>query len=93
MTSEFSLTLERINASFIRIPDRLSNPKGEAARAEYFKIFGSCIFGHHQEEGGLYLSLPFQTALLTDPVLYIVGGGLLVLDHPIRSGHVDFPVK
>lgn len=93
MMSEFSLTVDRINASFMRIPDRLSNPKGESARSEYFKIFGSCILGHYQEEGGLYLSLPFQTVLLTDPVLYIVAGGLLVLDHPIRSGQSEFAIN
>lgn len=90
MTNEYVLTLARINDSITRVPDRLSSPKGEAARSEYVCIFGVCINGHEHNEGGLYLTLPFQTALLTDPVLYIVGGGLLVLDHPTRSGQSEF---
>ena len=90
MTNEYALTLARINDSIMRVPDRLSNPKGEAARSEYVRIFGVCINGHEHNEGGLYLTLPFQTALLTDPVLYIVGGGLLVMEHPTRSGQSDF---
>jgi hypothetical protein len=90
MTNDYTLALGRINDSITRVPDRLSNPKGEAARSEYVGIFGVCINGHEQNEGGLYLALPFQTALLTDPVLYIVGGGLLVLDHPTRSGQSEF---
>ena len=90
MTNEFTLTLARIQDSIMRVPDRLSNSKGEAARSEFAKIFGRVIIGHEQKEGGLYLALPFQTSLLTDPVLYIVAGGLLVLDHPTRPGASEF---
>ena len=90
MNNEFSLTIARISDSITRVPDRLSNPEGEATRAEFARIFEQCIIGHEQKEGGLYLALPFQTSLLTDPVLYIVGGGLLVLDHPTRSGASEF---
>ena len=90
MNNEFSLSLALIQASITRLPDRLSNPKGEALQAEYAHIFGDCIAGHEYKEGGLYLALPFQASLLTDPVLYIVAGGLLVLDHPTRSGASEF---
>lgn len=90
MNNEFALTLARINDSIMRVPDRYSNPKGEASRSEFAAIFGQCIIGQEHKEGGLYLALPFQTSLLTDPVLYIVAGGLLVLDHPTRPGASEF---
>ena len=89
MTNEYTHTLARINDSIKRIPDRLSTPKGEDVRSEFARIFGQVIIGH-QFEGGLYLTLPFQASLLTDPVLYVVAGGLLVLDHPTRSGESEF---
>ncbi len=90
MNNELALTLARINNSITRIPDRLSNQKGETIRAEYARIFGMSVLGQQEREGGLYLTLPFQTSLLTDPVLYIVAGGLLVLDHPTRSSASEF---
>lgn len=90
MNIELSLAIARIKASITRVPDRLSNPKGEDARSEFARIFGHVIRGHEQKEGGLYLTLPFQTSLLTDPVLYAVAGGLLVLDHPARPRAGEF---
>jgi hypothetical protein len=90
MTNEYTHTLARINDSIKRIPDRLSTPKGEDVRSEFAEIFGRVIIGHENKDGGLYLTLPFQVSLLTDPVLYIVAGGLLVLDHPTRSGASEF---
>ena len=90
MTNEYTQTLARIQDSIKRIPDRLSTPEGEDVRSEYAGIFGRVIIGHQNKEGGLYLTLPFQVSLLTDPVLYIVAGGLLVLDHPTRSGASEF---
>lgn len=90
MSNEYTLTLARLQDSIKRIPDRLSPPQGEDARSEFARIFGQVIIGHENKEGGLYLALPFQTSLLTDPVLYIVAGGLLVLDHPTRSGASEF---
>ena len=62
MTNEYALTLARINDLITRVPDRLSNPKGEAARSEYVRIFGVCINGHENKDGGLYTTLPFQMA-------------------------------
>jgi hypothetical protein len=90
MSNEYNLTLARIKDSIERILDSLSNPKGEETRSEFARIFGKIIIGHEDKENGLYLALPFQTSLLTDPVLYIVAGGLLVLDHPDRSGASEF---
>jgi len=90
MTNEYTQTLARIHDSIKRIPDRLSTPEGEAARSEFAVIFGQVIIGHEDKDGGLYLTLPFQTSLLTDPVLYVVAGALLVLDHPIRRGASEF---
>ena len=86
MNNEFTLSLARINDAAMRVPDRLCNPKGEALRSEYARIFGIGLLGHEQREGWQYLTLPFQTSLLTDPVLYLIAGGLLVLDHPTRQG-------
>ena len=90
MTNEYTLSLARIQDSIKRIPDRLSTPKGEDVRSEFASIFGRVLLGHEDKSGGLYLALPFQVSLLTDPVLYIVAGGLLVLDHPTRSGESEF---
>jgi len=90
MTKEFTLTLARINDSITRVPDRLSNPKGEAMRSEYARIFGIGLLGHEQKEGWQYLTVPFQASLFTDPVLYLIAGGLLVLDHPTRPGASEF---
>lgn len=90
MANEFTLTVARINDSITRIPDRLSNSKGEEIRAEYARNFGLGVLGHEQKDGALYMALPFQTALLTDPVLYIVAGGMLLLDHPTRDGAYEF---
>lgn len=90
MANEYSLTLARIQDSIKRIPDRLSTPKGEDVRSKFAQIFGRVLLGHEDKSGGLYLALPFQVSLLTDPVLYIVGGGLLVLDHPTRSCASEF---
>ena len=88
MDNEYTLTLARIDDSIMRIPDRLSTPQGEAIRSEFARIFGLAIAGHEYKE--LYLKLPFQVSLLTDPVLYVVAGGLLVLDHPTRSSASEF---
>lgn len=86
MNNEFALTLARVNDSIMRVPDRYSNLKGEALRAEYARIFGIGLLGHEQRGGWQYLTLPFQAALLTDPVLYLIAGGLILLDHPTRRG-------
>jgi hypothetical protein len=90
MTNEYTHTLARINDSIKLIPDRLSTPKGEDVRSEFAEIFGRVIIGHENKDGGLYLTLPFQVPLLTDPVLYVIAGGLLVLDHPTRRGESEF---
>lgn len=91
--NDFELCTARATDSILRIRDRLSNAKGGAAvRAECARIFGERILGHQHEGGGFYLALPFQTALLTDPVLYIVGGGLLLLDHPTQSGQGELAI-
>jgi hypothetical protein len=93
MNHELTHATARVTGSILRIPDRLSTPQGAPARAAYARIFANCIAGHLEEEGWLYLSLPFQVALLTDPLLYIVAGGLLVLDHPTQSGQSQFALE
>ncbi len=90
MSNEYTLTLARVKDSIKRIPDPLSNPNGEDTRSAFARIFGQVIIGHEDKDGALYLTLPFQVSLLTDPVLFIVAGGLLVLDHPTRSGASEF---
>ena len=91
--NEFFDTLTRIKSSIVRVPDRLSTVDGEATRAEFARIFGKCIIGQQDKEGGLYLALPFQTCLLTDPILYVVPNGLLVLDHPTKSEQFEFAIR
>ena len=90
MDHELTLATIRVNASITRVPDRYSNQKNAALRAEHARVFGLCIGGQEQKAGWLYVTLPFQVSLLTDPVLYVVAGGLLVLDHPTRSGASEF---
>lgn len=80
--TEFEEITTRIKASISRIPDRLTD-KGTAIRAEYSGIFSQCI-GGHEADPDFYSALPFQVSLHTDPHIYIVGGGLLVLDHPTK---------
>jgi hypothetical protein len=74
------------------VPDRLSTPAGETVRKRYAEHFAALISGHLHDDG-LWLTLPFQAALLTDPILFIVGGGLVVLDHPTVQGHAEFALK
>ena len=93
MTTEFIETLNRISGSIARLPDRLSTPGGESTRTEYAHIFARCIAGHLAEHDGLYMTLPFQVSLLTDPFLFIVSGGLLVLDHPTQPQQFDFAIS
>ncbi len=85
MNNEVIEILTKITDSINRMPDKLSNSSGEINRAIYAKIFGKCIIGHldHAEYG--YMALPFQASLLTDPIIFIVGCGHVILDHPMRD--------
>lgn len=83
--TEFEEITGRIKASVNRVPDRLTarGAPGLASRAEFSRIFAQCILAH--EANADFISvLPFQVSLLTDPHIYIVAGGLLVLDHPTK---------
>lgn len=75
----------RVKASITRLPDSLTarGAAGLACRAEFSRIFAQCIVGH-ETDPDFFASLPFQASLLTDPHIYIVGGGLLVLAHPTK---------
>ena len=90
-TNEFFDTLTCIKSSIVRVPDRLSTVDGEATRAEFARIFGKCVIG--REDTTYLLTLPFQAALLTDPILYGVGSGFIVLDHPTQSGQYGFAIE
>ena len=83
--NEYEEITARVKASITRIPDSLTahGANGLACRAEFSRIFAQCIVGH-EADPDFFSSLPFQASLLTDPHIYIVGGGLLVLDHPTR---------
>ena len=80
----------RVTNSITRVPDRLSTPDGESIRTEYARIFGKCIAAGLANSGGLYLDLPFQASLLTDPVMFATHGALVVLDHPTRPEQYEF---
>lgn len=92
MSNEFFDTVTRIKGSIKRVPDRLSTVDGEATRAEFARIFGQCIIGNQDTKCMYLLTLPFQAALLTDPILYVVGAGFMVLDHPTQSGQYSFAI-
>ena len=83
--TKYEETTARVKASITRIPDRLTarGATGLACRAEFSGIFAQCIMGH-EADPDFFASLPFQASLLTDPHIYIVAGGLLVLDHPTK---------
>jgi hypothetical protein len=93
MSNEFIDTLTAVIKSIKRVPDRLSTPEGESARAEYARIFGDCIASAKPDFEGLYLTLPFQASLLTDPVMFITGGGFVLLDHPIEAEQYEFAIS
>lgn len=74
-----------IEASIRRIPDSLSShAEGVSIRAEFARIFGLCV-GGTEIHTGMYALLPMHLSMLTDPHLFIVRGGFLVLDHPTRA--------
>lgn len=83
--SKYEEITTRVKASITRIPDSLTarGTAGLAYRAEFSRIFAQCIVGH-ETDPDFFASLPFQASLLTDPHIYIVAGGLLVLDHPTK---------
>ena len=83
----------RVANSITRIPDRLSSPDGESTRTEYARIFGECITAGLANSGGLYLDLPFQASLLTDPVMYATHGALVLLDHPTEAEQYEFAMS
>lgn len=84
-TSDLQEFNRRIEASINRIPDSLSShAEGVSIRAEFARIFGLCI-GGTESHTGMYALVPMHLSLLTDPHLFVVPGGFLVLDHPTRA--------
>ena len=83
--SKYEEITARVKASITHLPDSLTarGAAGLACRAEFSGIFAQCIMGH-EADPDFFASLPFQASLLTDPHIYIVAGGLLVLDHPTK---------
>ena len=81
-TSELQSFTQRIESAIRRIPDTLSNhPEGASIRTGFALAFGMCI-GGAERPTGMYALLPLHLSLLTDPHLFIVRGGFMVLDHP-----------
>lgn len=93
MNTEFIETVTRVTNSITRIPDRLSTPDGESARAQFARIFGDCIAAGVVNSDGLCLYIPFQASLLTDPIMYATQGALVVLDHPITAEQFEFAMS
>jgi hypothetical protein len=93
MNPELLETIARVTKSITRIPDRLSTPVGESARAEFARIFSKCINAGMIDPEGLYLTLPFQASLLTDPVMYTADGDIFVLDHPTKPEQGEFAMN
>ena len=93
MNTEFIETVARVANSITRIPDRLSNPDGEFARSRFARIFGECIAAGVANSDGLYLHIPFQASLLTDPIMYATHGALVVLDHPTTPEQSEFAMN
>ena len=87
MHAELSELQRRVEASIVRIPDRLSTPAGEAVRADWAGVFAQTIGGTIDQQ---YISLPFHLLALTDPVLVRLRSGWVVLDHPSTAGAFEW---
>lgn len=88
--TEYEEITQRLTASITRISDRLTvtDEHQDDLRANFIRIFEQCILGR-EAEPIFYGSLPFPVALLTDPHLFHIPGGLLVLDHPTHYGRFE----
>ena len=93
MSNEYLETLTAVTKSIKRVHDRLSTPQGENLRADFARIFGDCVAAAKPDFEGLYLALPFQASLLTDPVMFITGGGFVLLDHPTKAEQHEFAIN
>ncbi|WP_396189375.1 hypothetical protein [Flavobacterium sp.] len=93
MGNEYIETLTAVTSSIKRVPDQLSTSEGETIRANFARIFSDCITSVKTDCDGLYLALPFQASFLTDPVIFITGGGFVLLDHPTKAEQYEFAIN
>jgi len=93
MNPQLLEAVKRVTNSITRVPDRLSSHDGECTRAEFARIFGECITAGVITSEGLYLHIPFQASLLTDPIMYATHGALVVLDHPTKPEQSEFAMN
>lgn len=93
MSNPYIETLTAVTSSIKRVPDQLSTSEGETIRATFTRIFADCITAVKADCDGLYLALPFQATLLTDPVMFITGGGFVLLDHPTKAEQYEFAIN
>lgn len=89
MSDKFAELDRRIERAIVRIPDRLSTPKGERIRADWANTFARLLGGEVMPVRH-FSFLPFHVHLLNDPVLVRKRTGYLLLDHPQTADLFDW---
>lgn len=88
--TEVELLAARLTGSFHRGP---ADGLRADIRAEYARKFGMTIGGAEKTNSALWAVLPLHLVLLTDPHLYRVRCGFIVLDHPVRANEFAWAIK
>jgi hypothetical protein len=88
--TEVELLAARLTGAFHRGP---ADGLRADIRAEFARIFGMAIGGTEETHSALWAVLPLHLALLTDPHLYRVRCGFIILDHPVRAEEFAWALK
>ena len=92
MAISFEELSRLVDQTIVRVPDALTGVGGDTAyfcRKAFAGEFAAHIGAKHVFNPALFVTLPFQLCLLTDPHLFGVKNGHLILDHPTiaNDGH------
>ena len=92
MAISFKELSHLVDRSIIRVPDaqsRLDRDTAYFCRKAFAGELASAMGAKHVYNFAILLTLPFQLCLLTDPHLFQVKNGHLILDHPTvaNDGH------
>ena len=86
MSDTFSKLDRRIESAIRRVPDRLTDHPD--IRADWARAFAQCL-GAAQQPVRMFGCLPFHLHLMTDPHLFRLYTGFVVLDHPETVGEFE----
>lgn len=85
MATSFDELSRLLDRSIVRVPDAMTRAERDSDyfyRKEFANELAACMGAKHVINPAIYLTLPFQLCLLTDPHLFEVIKGHLILDHP-----------